>query len=1489
MTPTYLNDPPNKKYALPIRMNQMELPIKDMAWEDFEKLCLRMVEHVEGFNISDCEILGRKGQQQDGIDIYARREPDKYYTYQCKRYKSISPKDLDNIMSAFKKGEWFNKTVKFYICVTVDFGDVKLQRKFEEIKSAFQHTYKKQVGKWDSSFINRTLKTHPQIVVDFFGAEWCKAFCGEEAYEQLISKIDFSVLEKSFKKASSFLSNVKNYFAKKPETHLARIESKGIIDWIKLELTSPKRNLLVLEGERGMGKSVILKDVYEELIKENYTVLGIKADKYYAHSPKELENKIFLDEQISFLRIVRALNVNNKSLVIIFDQLDALSQTLSSNRQYIQTYNRIINELLDEKNIRIIISSRSYDLQYDAELRIYKSYEFHNIKVSYLTENEVSKILENFKIHYSHKKLIELLRTPNHLEVFCKLPNKDKINLDSLSSLKDLYDALWEELIVKQENPKLSELLYNIAVKMYDEQQIVIKNQFISGFEKEFNYLLSNQLIISDNSIIQFFHQTFYDYCFSRQFVEKGNSIYTYLNENEQNLEVRSIIKMVFEYLREYDHPKYITQTIFILNSSKYRFHIKSLIISNLGILEAPSRLEKDLAINIILNNNLYEDIFIHSVLSADWANYLIKTGLPCKFIFWDNKILTLVYKLYQRQSLVRLNLIEQKNPQDIIEYKRNTIWLFFRHNINHAPLEILNYLNTLPDFKGKDNFIAGLLRNLEDWKEVKLLSYFEKYMPFAVNSKGRDNFWFYQKLKKIFEYHKNYVFNLLSPIFKDVFYTGDPWHHSSFSHDQEEVIEKCYKISPEETFEFILRIYKNILSENKETLIYEEMECPFYKCSKFIDGLTLSKDAHLLIEDFLVKHLKSKSREKSYITDFFEKHKNSNSVFILRILVLSFNANGKNRYIEQVFQLINIICNKNGFNGYDDKFQLYLRQLISSYFPSFSQKAKMEVARILLTIKSPHELGFSKYKDEEGNQKIYFYGFGKKQYYFINHLPIDEVEKIPELKKVHQEFCRRFGKVDSERAHDISSSSSYGVGPPLSSNAYENMDLKNWKKSMSKFNDSYRESRGPKGGKLEHSRAFGENVRNHPNKFYEFIKELFNEEKISIDYLSKGIDGLIESKYAPEKVKILHDMLVQLDLNVSNTLHAIWQSEYLIQNNLVDKSLINFLSDKARNHPHPEKPMNENDPTFDSLNSVRGAAIHKIMSCYEHKKFEKIIFETAEKAAADLQISVRVAVMIQLAYLNHLDIERSFGIFMNLVRLDNIDILKNSFRTSQYFNVNFHEKMYAYFEKIIEHEELHNEGNVIVLNWLDDTVKNERLYRKFIKSSDKAKLCAIKIAEANLFDKNGKPNNKSFKILYQFLKEDGEDFASAYSGLVLREFKIHNFKEIYPFLIEYSKSKLCMAQPSYFLQLLLGCTKDYPTKCLNLVENMKFDRIPDIQGSGYYSDEPVKLILSIYSKLNLNLKENRKQVQRSLDIFDSMLKHNHLRTSVNRAIELIT
>ena len=94
--------------------------------------------------------------------------------------------------------------------------------------------------------------------------------------------------------------------------------------------------------------------------------------------------------------------------------------------------------------------------------------------------------------------------------------------------------------------------------------------------------------------------------------------------------------------------------------------------------------------------------------------------------------------------------------------------------------------------------------------------------------------------------------------------------------------------------------------------------------------------------------------------------------------------------------------------------------------------------------------------------------------------------------------------------------------------------------------------------------------------------------------------------------------------------------------------------------------------------------------------------------------------------------------------------------------------------------------------------------------------------------------------------------------------------------------------QPRYFLQYLLRCAKDYPNECLELLENMKFNKVITVQDKGHYDAEPVQLVLSIYSSLNNNFNTNKKQIEKALTVFDDMLKLDHLRLNSNKVMDTL-
>jgi len=129
----YLYTPSTSIIDLPIEATANKLPIENLAWEDFEKLCLRVAETRH--TIDDCEIYGIKGQKQDGIDIFAIKDNDNYSSYQCKRYKSITENVLEKAVNSFLEGDWSDKSDQFIFCTTFSLNKTQLQKKFNSLKA----------------------------------------------------------------------------------------------------------------------------------------------------------------------------------------------------------------------------------------------------------------------------------------------------------------------------------------------------------------------------------------------------------------------------------------------------------------------------------------------------------------------------------------------------------------------------------------------------------------------------------------------------------------------------------------------------------------------------------------------------------------------------------------------------------------------------------------------------------------------------------------------------------------------------------------------------------------------------------------------------------------------------------------------------------------------------------------------------------------------------------------------------------------------------------------------------------------------------------------------------------------------------------------------------------------------------------------------------------------------------------------------------------
>jgi len=177
--PTYLESPPNLPIAPPVVTRQQTLPLQELLWENFERLCLRLAR-LNG-DVEHCRLYGTRGQKQQGIDLYARRtSSEKYRAYQCKRYEQFTAGDIKDAVKKFRKGKWFKRCSHFFLCTSASSVRTQQAEEYEVQRSALRAEGIDFVI-WDCEEISALLKNQAAAVDDFFGRAWVDEFCGHSS------------------------------------------------------------------------------------------------------------------------------------------------------------------------------------------------------------------------------------------------------------------------------------------------------------------------------------------------------------------------------------------------------------------------------------------------------------------------------------------------------------------------------------------------------------------------------------------------------------------------------------------------------------------------------------------------------------------------------------------------------------------------------------------------------------------------------------------------------------------------------------------------------------------------------------------------------------------------------------------------------------------------------------------------------------------------------------------------------------------------------------------------------------------------------------------------------------------------------------------------------------------------------------------------------------------------------------------------------------
>lgn len=1260
-----------------------------------------------------------------------------------------------------------------------------------------------------------------------------------------------------FNLASVDLESYNNLFGR--TYHIDRYETDQLYNWISNDLQANETPIAILAGDAGSGKSVIFKDLFNKLVSNNIPVLGIKADRLVVRNIQELNEELELGDTIESIFI--SLSKLDQKFVLLVDQIDALSQSLSSDRKPLNTYHRMIQRLSRLQNIRIVISCRIYDLDYDPLLKDYKSKK--KIMTSLLSIEDVEKVLRelNKQLPQYSDKIKNFLRIPLHLQLYTKLSNPE--TMGETITLQSLYDEIWTEFILTKPSVYLiSSQNLILAIKefadgMYNSQQLYLNGKtFESRFINEINYLSTEGIIsYSADRKIQFIHQSFFDYAYARTFIENGKKITESLYTQHQGLFVRSRTKQVLTYLRELNPEGYIEELDSIIFGN-YRFHLKLMLLNNLGFYPDPKKQEQEWVQNHLIKDDFLFKLFIESIYTIEWFRFLLE------------KIGTLQYF--------------EKNDQEIISKINIICWRL----VGSSTEEVISFLNSIKNiqFENSQNFISGILRNVPVDKISLAIQLFEEtYYKW-------DKYNLYHFLDNALLYNPVFVKDQLLCLFEENLKTLKE-HSSDYipgDYDGMHVFKGLHNKHKNIAIPFFIEITKQICESSKmvyldesknEDRIFDSMA--YYLYSPYKGHHYNHQELYNLLLEYFDVHYNTDFDLKTEVAIPLLKSDLAMIVNLGVVCVLKNLDNLKSTAYD-------ILISKRFYKTSSENLKYNVNRLLKEAYILFDISEQKEINGVILSIKPKWEkqpLGL-----EKGISKYGYTRIGYTSYSFICMIPELERKKHTEIDSFYKECQRKWEKIENKEPQAVT----VRVGDTvLPQSAYDKMTKEQWKNSFREI-VSDEHFNWDKPSRTGHCRMFQECVKQNPAKYIDLLGEIAKDETVLPIYSIYGMQGLKEANYEPETTKLLfiqfinkrfyiHDFLDQS--NREWIQYSVWLVDYFINNNVVDRDIIEFL--KTLIDEYPDEEMLNDDPVNDGINRIRGAAASNLVDCYEFSEFEEDIFSTLEKLAQNGAVHTRAAALYKLAYLNNLNKERNLKLYLDLVSDYNPLLLKiplhNLHPLVYLIHVDF-KQLIPFFEKAITVEEAAKPiSYVLFIAWANDYEDSERLLNEIL--CDKVAIKTVVDAAFDLMYNHIKYKEKAILMLIRFLNVDDEELGKTY------EFGLHKMgkqinDDIISFIDQYTYSMIGKYRSHYYYEILLNLAKDIPHKVIEWALAFDNHLKPDVQ-MRYLQNEPIQAILLAYNAVR-DYNKKDKLLENAMDAFDKLLMVPEYRNSASAMLTQI-
>ena len=349
--------------------------------------------------------------------------------------------------------------------------------------------------------------------------------------------------------------------------------------------------IVVVDGRAGSGKSAVVTAVAARLEEEGWFVAVARMDiDAEMRTSNQLGQEIDLSESPSVLLAGAA---DGSPALLVIDQLDAVSTYSGRMPDSFEAVDEALAEIERTPNVKALVVARTVDLEADPRMRslLRSGTSVSQHTVGNLDLAEVTAQIADYGMQVpTSERTLELLCTPLHLSVFCRL--SDPARRLEYTTLQELYDRYTEEVgtdVERRVGHLDWHLITSAMVRHMSDHEVLAAPAAVLDVASpgEVGALVSQSVILRDGNSFTFFHESYFDYLFARSFVTAGRDLRSFLLDSGQFLFRRAQTRQVLEHLAATDRPRFTEVVVELLTSDEIRPHLKDVVVRFLREIQA--------------------------------------------------------------------------------------------------------------------------------------------------------------------------------------------------------------------------------------------------------------------------------------------------------------------------------------------------------------------------------------------------------------------------------------------------------------------------------------------------------------------------------------------------------------------------------------------------------------------------------------------------------------------------------------------------------------------------------------------------------------------------------------------------------------------------------------------------------------------------------------------------------------------------------------